>query len=84
MTQDQQSPLRPQTPKKRALEAIRQAPPPERALFGRKRREVALKAGATAAEIEEAENTHPHFSVTERYLAQTSRLTSDAGMTDRG
>jgi hypothetical protein len=70
MTRDQQSPLRPQTPKKRALEAIRQAPPPERALFGLKRREVALKAGATAAEIEEAENTHPHFSVTERYLAQ--------------
>jgi hypothetical protein len=70
MTQDQQSPLRPQTPKKRALEAIRQAPPPERALFARKRREVALKAGATAAEIEEAENTHPRFSVTERYLAQ--------------
>jgi hypothetical protein len=42
----------------------------ERALFGRERREVALKAGATAAEIEEAENTHPRFSVTERYLAQ--------------
>jgi hypothetical protein len=78
MTQDQQS------PKQRALEAIRQAPPPERALFGPKRRDVALKAGATVAEIEEAENTHPHFSVTERYLAQTSRLTSDAGMTDRG
>jgi hypothetical protein len=78
MTQDQQS------PKQRALEAIRQAPPPERALFGPKRRDVALKAGATVAEIEEAENTHPHFSVTERYLAQTSRLTGDAGMTDRG
>ena len=77
MTQDQQS------PKQRALEAIRQAPPPERALFGPKRRDVALKAGATISEIEEAENTHPHFSVTERYLAQTSRLTSDAGMADR-
>jgi hypothetical protein len=55
--------------KQRALDAIRQAPPPERALFGRKRREVALKAGATITEIEAAENTHPRFSVTERYLA---------------
>jgi hypothetical protein len=64
MTQDQRS------PKERALEAIRQAPAPERALFGTKRREVALQAGATAAEIEKAENTHPRFSVTERYLAQ--------------
>ena len=52
-----------------ALAAIRQAPPPERALFGRRRREVALKAGATVAEIEDAENTRPHFSVTERYLS---------------
>jgi hypothetical protein len=58
-----------QSPKDRALEAIRQAPIPERALFGAKRREVALKAGATVAEIEEAENTRPHFSVTERYLS---------------
>jgi hypothetical protein len=58
-----------QSPKNRALEAIRQAPIPERALFGAKRREVALKAGATVAEIEEAENTRPHFSVTERYLS---------------
>ena len=58
-----------QSLKSRALEAIRQAPIPERALFGAKRREVALKAGATVAEIEEAENTHPHFSVTERYLS---------------
>jgi len=58
-----------QSPKNRALEAIRQAPIPERGLFGAKRREVALKAGATVAEIEEAENTHPHFSVTERYLS---------------
>ena len=57
------------SPKDRALDAIRQAPIPERALFGAKRREVALKAGATVAEIEEAENTHPHFSVTERYLS---------------
>jgi hypothetical protein len=57
------------SPKNRALEAIRQAPIPERALFGAKRREVALKAGATVAEIEDAENTHPHFSVTERYLS---------------
>jgi hypothetical protein len=64
MTQDERS------PKERALEAIRQAPVPERALFGSKRREVALKAGATVAEIEQAENTHPAFSVTERYLAQ--------------
>jgi hypothetical protein len=56
-------------PKDRALEAIRQAPIPERALFGAKRREVALKAGATVAEIEEAENAHPHFSLTERYLS---------------
>jgi hypothetical protein len=55
--------------KNRALEAIRQAPIPERALFGAKRREVALKAGATVAEIEEAEKTHPHFSLTERYLS---------------
>ena len=52
-----------------ALAAIRQAPPPERALFGRRRREVALKAGATVAEIEEAENTRIQFSVTERYLS---------------
>jgi hypothetical protein len=58
-----------QSPKNRALEAIRQAPIPERALFGAKRREAALKAGATLAEIEEAENTHPHFSLTERYLS---------------
>jgi len=58
-----------QSPKNRALEAIRQAPIPERALFGAKRREVALKAGATLAEIEEAENTHPRFSLTERYLS---------------
>jgi hypothetical protein len=58
-----------QSPKNRALEAIRQAPIPERALFGAKRREVALKAGATVAEIEEAENTHPRFSMTERYLS---------------
>jgi hypothetical protein len=58
------------SPKARALEAIRQAPVPERALFAPKRREVALKAGATVAEIEEAEQTHPNFSVTERYLAQ--------------
>jgi hypothetical protein len=57
------------SPKDRALEAIRQAPIPERALFGAKRREVALKAGATVAEIEEAENAHPHFSLTERYLS---------------
>jgi hypothetical protein len=72
-----------QSSKERALEALRQAPLPKRALFGPKRREVALKAGATVAEIEEAENTHPHFSVTERYLAQASRLTSDAGLADR-
>jgi len=52
-----------------ALAAIRQAPPPERALFGGRRREVALKAGATVAEIEEAENTRLQFSVTERYLS---------------
>ena len=58
-----------QATKNRALEAIRQAPIPERALFGAKRREVALKAGATVPEIEDAENTHPHFSVTERYLS---------------
>jgi hypothetical protein len=64
MTQDQRS------PKERALQAIRQAPRPDRALFGSERREVALKAGATVAEIEEAENTLPRFSVTERYLAQ--------------
>ena len=57
------------SPKDRALDAIRQAPIPERALFGAKRREVALKAGATVAEIEEAENAHPHFSLTERYLS---------------
>jgi hypothetical protein len=79
MTRHPQSPLRPQCPKKRALEAIRQAPPPERALFGARRREAALKAGATVAEIEEAENTRLHCSVTERYLAQASRLTGDAG-----
>jgi len=58
-----------QSPKNRALEAIRRAPIPERALFGAKRRAVALKAGATIAEVEDAENTHPHFSVTERYLS---------------
>jgi hypothetical protein len=58
-----------QSPKHRALEAIRQAPIPKRALFGAKRREVALNAGATLAEIEEAENTHPRFSLTERYLS---------------
>ncbi len=58
------------SPKERALEAIRQAPVPERALFGSERREAALKAGATIAEIEEAENITPRFSVTERYLAQ--------------
>jgi hypothetical protein len=58
-----------QSPKNRALEAIRQAPIPERALFGAKRREVALKAGATLGEIEEAENAHPRFSLTERYLS---------------
>ena len=58
-----------QSPKNRALKAIRQAPIPERALFGAKRREVALKAGATVAEIEDAENTQPQFSVTERYLS---------------
>jgi len=52
-----------------ALAAIRQAPPPERALFGRRRREAALKAGATVAEIKEAENTRLQFSVTERYLS---------------
>jgi len=34
-----------QSPKNRALEAIRRAPIPERALFGAKRRAVALKAG---------------------------------------
>jgi len=62
------------SPKDRALEAIRQAPAPERALFASERREVALKAGATVAEIEEAENTHPRFSVTERYLAQHPAL----------
>jgi hypothetical protein len=62
------------SPKERALEAIRQAPVPERALFGSERREVALKAGATVAEIEVAENTHPQFSVTERYLAQHPAL----------
>jgi hypothetical protein len=77
MTHDEQS------PKERALEAIRHAPVPKRALFGAKRREAALKAGATVNEIEKAENTHPHFSVTERYLAQASRLTSDAGNADR-
>jgi hypothetical protein len=70
-------------PKERALEAIRQAPVPKRALFGAKRREAALKAGATVNEIEAAENTYLHCSVTERYLAQASRLTSDAGMADR-
>ena len=58
-----------QSPKNRALEAIRRAPMPEHARFGAKRREVALKAGATVAEIEDAENTQPHFSVTERYLS---------------
>ena len=58
-----------QSPKNRALEAIRQAPIPARAVFGAKRREVALKAGATVAEIEDAEKMHPHFSVTERYLS---------------
>jgi hypothetical protein len=58
-----------QSPKSRALEAIRQAPIPERALFGAKRRAVALKAGATVAEIEDAENSQPHFSLTERYLS---------------
>jgi hypothetical protein len=68
MTHDQRS------PKERALEAIRQAPVPERALFGSERREVALNAGATIAEIEEAESFHPRFSVTERYLAQHPRL----------
>jgi hypothetical protein len=72
-----------QSLKERALEAIRQAPVPKRALFGAKRREAALKAGATVAEIEAAENTHLHCSVTERYLAQASRLTSDAGIADR-
>jgi hypothetical protein len=72
MTHDQRS------PKERALEAIRQAPTPERALFGSKRREVALKAGATVDEIEEAENTHPRFSVTERYLAQHPVLLQEA------
>jgi hypothetical protein len=68
MAQDQRS------TKERALEAIRQAPVPERALFGSERREVALKAGATIAEIEEAESFHPRFSVTERYLAQHPML----------
>lgn len=63
MTHDEQS------PEERALKAIRQAPVPKRALFGPKRRAVARKAGASVNEIEEAENTHPHFSVTERYLA---------------
>ena len=58
-----------QSPKNRALEAIRRAPIPERAQFAAKRREVALKAGATVAEIEDAENAQPHFSVTERYLS---------------
>src|SRR2546423_7318180 len=48
-----------QSPKNRALEAIRRAPIPGRALFGAKRREVALKAGATVAEIEDAENAQP-------------------------
>jgi hypothetical protein len=76
MTRHPQSPLRPQCPKQRALEAIRQAPRPERALFGAKRREAALKAGATFAEIEAAEDTHLDCSLTERYLAQASRLTS--------
>lgn len=62
------------SPKERALLAIRQAPVPARALFGSERREAALKAGATVAEIEEAENAHPRFSVTERYLAQHPTL----------
>jgi len=46
-----------QSPKNRDLEAIRRAPIPERALFGAKRRTVALNAGATVAEIEDAENS---------------------------
>ncbi len=72
MTQDERS------PKERALEAIRQAPVPARALFGSERREVALKAGATVEEIETAENEHPRFSVTERYLAQHPLLLEKA------
>jgi len=72
MMQEQRS------PKERALLAIRQAPVPARALFGSERREAALKAGATAAEIEEAENMHPRFSVAERYLAQHPSLLENA------
>jgi hypothetical protein len=55
-------PDEPTTDKDRALEALRQAYPEDLALKGDRLRSDARWAGASLAEIEEAENTHPRYS----------------------